>query len=78
MIVLSLSSCCTAFIDGMVPESEWRCIDMVVRDDMVHQRIENCITEQEISIKRWRDHSAPRSDRVRSGSSIAPHTHTTR
>jgi hypothetical protein len=33
MIVLSLSSCCTAAMDGMVPESEWRCVDMVVWDD---------------------------------------------
>ena len=33
MIVLSLSSCWTEVIDGMVPESDWRCNDMVVRDN---------------------------------------------
>jgi hypothetical protein len=33
MTELYLSSCCTEVIDGMVPESEWRCSDMVVRDN---------------------------------------------
>ncbi len=33
MTVLSLSSSCTAIIDGMVPESVWWCRDMLVIDD---------------------------------------------
>jgi hypothetical protein len=33
MTVLSLSSCCIETIEGMVPESEWRCWgDMVARE----------------------------------------------
>ena len=66
MTVLSLSSCCTEVIDGMVPESEWRCSDMVVvqRDEADLSPASVCVhllfswrlfpsPEQEISIKRW-------------------------